>query len=124
MIRHNKIMALIAGGALALVGTGYAAQTAPSAPVAKQTAKSSSKAMTSVTRGRIKSISDTQIIVERKLKTGAKDMTFAINSSTQKQGDLKAGERVIVHYRKDNNQEIATMVKVAKNAKSAKAVKS
>jgi hypothetical protein len=123
MTRHNKIMALIAGGALALVGTGYAAQTAPSAPAAKQTAKSSAKAMTSVTRGRIKSISDTQIVVVRKLKTGTKDMTFAINSSTQKQGDLKAGEHVIVHYRKDNNQEVATMLRIAKNAKSVKAVK-
>src|SRR5215470_19314566 len=125
MTRHTKFMALIVGGALTLAGTGYASQAAQSpAPAAKQTAKASSKAMTSVTRGTLKSIDDKQIVVERKLKSGTKDMTFAMNSSTQKQGDLKAGDRVIVHYRKDNNQEVATMVKVAKSAKTSKGAKS
>jgi hypothetical protein len=126
MTRHSKFMALIVGGALTLAGTGYAAQAAQNpaaAPAAKQTAKSSNKAMTSVTRGTIKSISDNQIIVQRKLKSGTKDMTFVINPSTQKQGDLKAGEQVVVHYRKDNNQEIATMVRAAKAAKPGKTAK-
>lgn len=125
MTRHNKIMALIAGGALALAGTGYAAQTASSspAPATKQATKSSNKAMTSVTRGKIKSISDNQVVVERKLKSGTKDMTFAINSSTQKQGDLKAGDRVVVHYRKDNNQDVATMVRAPKSTKTSKSAK-
>jgi hypothetical protein len=117
MTRHNKIMALIAGGALVLAGTGYAAQAPSPAPSAKQTTKSSNKVMTSATRGKIKSISDNQIIIERKLKTGNKDMTFAMNSSTLKQGDLKAGERVVIHYRKDNNQELATVVRLAKAPK-------
>jgi hypothetical protein len=127
MTRHNKFMALIVGGALTLAGTGYASQAAQSpaaAPAAKQTAKASSKAMTSVTRGTIKSIDDKQIVVERKLKSGTKDMTFAMNSNTQKQGDLKAGEQVVVHYRKDNNQEVATMVRTAKAAKPGKTAKS
>ena len=114
---RNKIMALVAGAALALAGTGYAAQTTTSATPAKQATKSSNKAMTNVTRGKIKSISDNQIVVERKLKTGTQDMTFAINSSTMKQGDLKAGERVVVHYRKDNNQDLATVVRIAKAPK-------
>jgi hypothetical protein len=116
-------MALLVGGALTLAGTGYAsqaAQTPAAAPAAKQTAKASNKAMTSVTRGTIKSISDNQIVVERKLKSGSKDMTFAMNSSTQKQGDLKTGEQVVVHYRKDNNQEVATMIRAAKAAKPGK----
>ena len=123
MTRHSTFMALIVGGALTLAGTGYASQAAQSsspAPAAKQAAKSSSKAMTSVTRGTIKSVNDSQIVVERKLKSGTKDMTFAMNSSTQKQGDLKAGEQVVVHYRKDNNQEIATMVRAAKAGKPGK----
>ena len=39
MTRHNKIMALIAGGALALAGTGYAStQASSTVPAAKQTA--------------------------------------------------------------------------------------
>ena len=114
---RNKIMALIAGGALALAGTGYAAQTTSSTAPAKQVAKNPNKAMTNVTRGKIKSISDNQIVVERKLKTGTKDMTFAINSTTMKQGDLKAGERVVIHYRKDNNQDLATVVRIAKAPK-------
>jgi hypothetical protein len=119
-------MALLVGGALTLAGTGFAsqaAQTPASAPAAKQTAKAASKAMTSVTRGTLKSISDSQIVVERKLKSGTKDMTFAMNSNTQKQGDLKAGEQVVVHYRKDNNQEIATVVRAAKGAKPGKTAK-
>jgi|SRR5579884_2296181 len=125
MKRHMKLMGLIAGGALALAGTGFASQASSPAP-AKQAAKASAsnKAMTSVTRGKIKSINDSQIVIERKLKSGTKDMTFALNSSTQKQGDLKAGERVVVHYRKDNNQEVATMVRVAKAGKSGKSAKS
>ena len=126
MTRHSKLMALIVGGALTLAGSGYASQApqaSSSAPAAKQSAKASNKAMTSVTRGTLKSINDSQIIVERKLKSGTKDMTFALNSSTQKQGDLKAGDRVVVHYRKDNNQEVATMVRSAKSAKPGKTAK-
>ena len=126
MARTNKIMALIAGGALALAGTGYAAtqasSAAPATPAAK-TAKATNKAMTSVTRGKIKSISDNQIVIERKMKTGTKDFTYAMTPSTQKQSDLKTGDRVVVHYRKDNNKEVATAVRPAKPGKSGKAAK-
>ena len=126
MTRHTKFLSLIAGAALALAGTGFAAQSkapAPSAPAAKHATKKAAKAMTSVTQGKIKTINDTQLVVERKMKKGSKDMTFVLNSSTQKQGDLKPGGRVTVHYRKDNNQEIATLVRAAKAGKSGKSAK-
>jgi hypothetical protein len=123
MARTHKIMALIAGGALALAGTGYAATQASSPAPAAKTAKAANKAMTSVTRGKIKSISDNQIVIERKMKAGTKDFTYAMTPNTQKQSDLKAGDRVVVHYRKDNNKEVATAVRPAKPGKSGKAAK-
>jgi len=118
---QNKLVALVAGTAIALAGTGFASQTKSaspsSAPSAKQEAKKADKGGSkemSVTRGTIKSISDTQLVLERKTKAGSKDMTFVLNASTQKQGDLKVGEHAVVHYRTENNQEIATMVKAEK----------
>src|SRR5262245_466128 len=104
---HKKLLALIAGASLAIAGSGLAQTKAPApAPAAKKAAKDAPakglpKVMTSVTQGTIKSISDAQLVIDHKTKAGSKDMTFVMNSSTEKQGDLKAGERVTVHYRKD-----------------------
>lgn len=117
MKRHNRLLALIAGSALALAGSGYtqvSAATAQSAPAQKKAAKKAAKSMTSVTRGTIKSINDSQLVVEKKAKKGSKDTTFVLNSETQKQGDLKVGSPVTVHYRLENKQDVATLVKAAK----------
>jgi hypothetical protein len=107
MKRHINILALIAGSAIALTGAGFAQTQAAKAPAAKQ-----EKAATTTTRGVVKSMDANQIVIERSSKSGPKDITLMMNSDTQKEGDLKVGSPVTVHYRYDNKKDMATSVHV------------
>jgi hypothetical protein len=107
MTRQNKLMALIAGGALALSGSAFAQSSAPAA-------KSVPAAAISSTKGVVKSIDANQIVIDRKVRSGPKELTLVMNSDTQKEGDVKVGAEVTVHYRYDNRQDLATAIKVDK----------
>jgi hypothetical protein len=45
------------------------------------------------------------------VKHKGKDVTFVLNSETQRQGALSSGAKVTVNYRKENKQNIATAVR-------------
>jgi len=115
MRRQSSLLAFVAGAMLALAGTNYAqtpaapATTPPQAPASN---KKAANALTSVARGTVQSISGSQLVVGRKVKGKETDLTFQLNAETLKKGDIKAGSKVTVHYRNDNNQDIATMVRV------------
>jgi hypothetical protein len=121
MARHNKFLALLAGSALAISGSLYAQNTypsknpAPATSTKSQTGKSApapaaKKSADHVARGVVKSLSDDQLVLERNGKN-KKEMTLTMDSSTKKTGDIKAGSHVIVHYRNENNRDVATSVR-------------
>jgi hypothetical protein len=116
MRTYSKLLALFTGCALALSGAGYAQSTTTKAPAAT---KSGKKAPTSVTRGTVKSINDNQIVIERKVNGKENDVTFNMDSSTQKQGDLKVGTPVTVHFRNEGGKDVATIVRAQTPKKTA-----
>jgi hypothetical protein len=88
-------------------------------------AKGSSSAK-HVAVGTITSIDSNQVVITEKVKGKDQPMTFKLNSSTQKSGNLANGSSVTIQYRTENNQNIATMVreragKAAKENTKAKA---
>jgi len=73
-----------------------AAEKKPAAPAAK------------ATTGVVKSVDASSLVITK----GKADMTFVINSGTEKKGDLKAGANVSVRYKTEGKQNIATAVTV------------
>ena len=100
------------------------AQTAPATTKqttkAEKTEKSSTKKVaTHTTKGTVKSVSDSQLVITTSGKS-AKDETFVVNASTTKTGTIEAGSHVSVHY----TTEGGTMTATAISASAPKASKS
>jgi hypothetical protein len=92
-----KIIALIAAVvvALALPGIG----------LAKGTGKGH------VAIGTISSIDTNQVVINEKVNGKEQPMTFKLDSSTKKMGNLTTGSKVTVHFRNQNSQNVATSVR-------------
>ena len=71
----------------------------------------------------ITSIEANQMVITRKIRGKANQVSFAFDSQTQRSGNLVAGARVSVQYREDHNQNIAAAVRElpAETVKSDKA---
>jgi len=68
---------------------------------------------THFTQGTITSIEANQVVITKttKVRGKAEQVTFAMNSQTQRSGNLVAGTRVSVQYREADNQKIAAAVR-------------
>ena len=99
-----RTLALVAGLIVALSGSGFAARKSGGAHVAV---------------GTITSIDNNQVVINEKVKGKEQPMTFKLDSSTKKSGNLANGTAVRIHYRTENNQNVATAIR-ERGAKSAK----
>ena len=101
----SKIMtvALVAGLAIALSGTAFA--------------KGNGRKHVAV--GTITSMDSNQVVINEKVKGKDQPMTFKLDSSTAKTGNLANGSMVTVHYRTDKNGNVATAIRERK-VKAAK----
>ena len=99
-----RTLALVAGLIVALSGTGFAAKKSADAHVAV---------------GTITSIDNNQVVINEKVKGKEQPITFKVDSSTKKSGNLTTGTAVRVHYRTENHQNVATAIR-ERGAKSAK----
>jgi hypothetical protein len=110
----------IAALAAAVVAAPIAyAQTPPAAGSAAKPAAAHAKSSvaTHSTNGTVKSVDASSLVIT---KPGAKpqEMTFVLDSSTQKQGTLDVGSMVTVRYKTEGSTMTATAV-TAKPAKPA-----
>jgi hypothetical protein len=101
-----KTLALVAGLIVALSGSGFAAKKSGDGHVAV---------------GTITSIDNNQVVVNEKVNGKEQPMTFKLDSSTKKNGNLTTGTAVRIHYRSQNNQNVATAIseRAAKSAKTS-----
>lgn len=99
---------------LACSGAAMAAAGAQAKP-----AKAATKPMAShSTSGVVKSVDSSTLVITK----GNKDLTFATNASTQKEGTIAAGSHVTVRYQNDGKSMVATAITeqpVKQMAKSA-----
>ena len=61
--------------------------------------------------GTITSIDANQVVVNEKVKGKEQPVTFRLDPSTQKSGNLKTGTLVTIQYRTESNQNIATSIR-------------
>ena len=107
-----KRFAWVAGLAMALCAGALAGQkdtkakTNPPASQAKTT-----QPATHFTQGTITSMDSDKLVLNRKGRGKAQQVTFMLNPQTQRYGNLATGTRVTVQYREDNNQRIAAAVR-------------
>src|SRR5215510_13420398 len=103
---------LIAGIAATLYAVALNGQhsKAKSDPPAVPQAKTSQPA-THFTQGTITSIDANQLVISKKVRGKAQQVTFAINSQTQRDGNLVTGSRVSIQYREADHQNIAAAVR-------------
>jgi len=106
-------IALIGGLTVTLSAAVLAAQkdtkanrNPPAAPQAK-----TSQPATHFTQGTITSIEANQMVITKKVRGKAEQATFAIDSQTQRSGNLAGGTRVSVQYREGGSQKIAAAVR-------------
>ena len=111
------LTALMIVGLLATSGLAVAQTTKSSA---KSSAKSASTATHSV-QGVVKSVDASSLVITKSGKKGG-DMTFKLDSSTQKDGSIASGSTVSVRYHMDGSSMVASAVnaEAPKPAKTAK----
>ncbi len=97
--------------AVPVVGFATARQTAPAAAKKEATKATTKAAPTHATRGIVKSVDDSTLVIT---KSGKKpeEMTFTLNGSTHKEGAVAAGSPVSVRYQEDGKTHVATAVSV------------
>jgi len=61
--------------------------------------------------GTIASMSDNQLVVNEKVKGKEQPVTFKLDSSTQKSGNLHQGTLVTVQYHSDKSEKVASSVR-------------
>jgi hypothetical protein len=108
-MRNYITTALLVGATAAAPLIGFA-QTAPNAQPAASTKHVSTHAVpTHATKGVVKSVDASTLVITRKGKTSG-DMTFAIDPTTHLQGTVAVGASVDVRYREDGKAYVATAV--------------
>jgi hypothetical protein len=73
--------------------------------------------------GTISSIDNNQVVINEKVNGKQQPMTFMLDPSTKKTGNLTTGTKVAIHYKNQNNQKVATSIR-ERGTKSAQAGKS
>jgi hypothetical protein len=111
----RKLMA-IATGAFLLASTGLMAQTttktksAAAGQTSKAPAATKSKAVTKTATGTITSADASKLVLSHKVAGKDESVTFMLDSSTTKKGDMTPGSKATVKYHTDNGQNMATSV--------------
>jgi hypothetical protein len=125
-MRKPILTALIAGAlsVAPIVAFGQTSTAKAPAPAAKQSSPTSpasqpaskSESTTHSTRGVVKSINDSTLVITRSGKK-AGDMTLTLNSSTHRDGSIAVGTPVSVRYMHEGKDYVATAI-TAQQAKA------
>ena len=106
---------LLVGALAAVPAAGFAA---PAGNAQTTTAKRPAKAGAAhATTGVVKSIDEKTLVITRPGKKG-REMTFALNSSTQREGTVAVGSTVSVKYREEGGTHVASTL-LARPARQA-----
>ena len=122
-MRKMRTAAIVLGAMLAVPMTGLAApavpgQTNATAPKSLKPARSASAKSTSTgthsIRGVVKSVDSSSLVIERGAGKKKKEMTFALDGTTRRTGDINVGSTVAVHYKNDASKLMALDIQPAK----------
>ena len=97
-------------GSLIAVPAAASAATPGAAQKASVAKHASPAAATHATRGVVKSVDASTLVITRK-GHGQSEMTFTINGSTTREGTMAVGTPVSVRYRADGQTLVATAIR-------------
>jgi hypothetical protein len=72
------------------------------------------KASTHQAVGTVKSVEGDTLVVSHKVGGKEQETTFVLNAQTKREGTMKTGAKVTVHYKVEGGQNIATVVQAPK----------
>ena len=113
-MRNLRTAAMIIGAILTVPAVGLALPSADRSPAknAASTAATTGQAAMHATRGIVKAMDATKLVIRR--SPSGPDMNFALNPSTEREGNVRVGSTVEVRYRTEANQKVATVVALAR----------
>lgn len=119
MRKHLGTLAVLA---LTITGSTFASQTAPTKAKAMPASTSTSQhsvspATTTLVRmremvGTVASSDATRLMISRRMKGKNEETSFVLTPETRREGNVETGAQVMVKYRMENNERVATLVKV------------
>ena len=112
-MRTTRIAALVLGTLLA------SAAAFAAAPVPQTAAKKTPAASTHVTKGVVKSVGATNLVIEHGSGKKAQQMTFLLDATTERPADIGVGSTVEVHYKGAGTAMTAVTVQPVKQQASA-----
>jgi hypothetical protein len=123
-MQKMRTAAVVLGAILTVPMTGLAAPAAAlgqtsTAPKSPKPVKST-PAESHSTRGVVKSIDSNNLVIERKAGKKKTELTFALDGTTHRAGDINVGSTVAVRYKNDGSRLMAVDVKPAKAKAKAK----
>ena len=111
-MRKYIATAVLAAAVIAVPIVGFAtSRQAPPAAAKKEATSSSKAAPTHATKGVVKSVDDSTLVITHNGKK-AEEMTFTLNGSTHKEGAVAVGVPVSVRYTDNGKTHVATAVSV------------
>ena len=123
-MRKMRTAAIVLGAMLAVPMTGLAApaavpgQTSATAPKSLKPARGASakstSAATHLTRGVVKSVDSSSLVIERGAGKKKREMTFILDGTTHRAGDINVGSTVAVRYKNDASKLMALDIQPAK----------
>ena len=108
-MRKHITTALLMGALSVAPIVGFAATPGDAQASAATKQASTTAAGTHATRGVIKSVDASTLVITRNGKERG-DMTFTLNASTHRDGTMAVGAPVSVRYREDGKMHVATAV--------------
>jgi hypothetical protein len=112
-MRTTRIAALVLGTLLA------SAAAFAAAPVPQTATKKTPPASTHVTKGVVKSVGATNLVIEHGSGKKAQQMTFLLDATTERPADIGVGSTVEVHYKGAGTAMTAVTVQPVKQQASA-----
>jgi hypothetical protein len=119
-MRKMRTAAIVLGAILAIPVAGSAApnpvpaQAKATAPKSVASAKRTTSAASHSIRGVVKSVDSNTLVVERGAGKKKREMTFALDNTTHRDGDINVGSTVRVHYKNDASRLMALDVQPVK----------
>ena len=115
-MRKMRTAAIVLGAILAVPAVGFPAAN----PVRGQAKTATAKTTTAkpvpnhLTQGVVKSIDSSSLVIERGTGKSKKNMTFELDATTRRAGDINVGSTVSVRYKNDASKLMALDVQPVK----------
>ena len=117
---NMRFAAVVVGVLLAIPAMGLAAPCAsdPQSPSPTTNHPSNAQRAMHATKGVVKSVDVTTLVITRSPRNG-REMTFVLNPSTERDGNVTVGSTVEVRYRTEANRRVATVISVQDHKQSS-----